>query len=406
MPSDNVREEVSRTGDYAERTDTDTDSLDVTSRRGFLQAATASAAISSGALTAGCMGVMGGGSATTITMGYQPFGTPYWSELVVKHGNLIEKYTDDLSGSYEVEWQSALQGSIIGNRMIAGKNQAGYNGDMPTILALANDDRPISMIGLSAWSWGQQCNVVITPKGSSIEGPQDLDGANVGATTGGCSHRFLLSLEDYEGISVNLVDQDVNTILANIADGKLDAGVMWEPNPTMGVVQMEAADWVVTGAPYNDPDVGALTMNDSFMEDHYEAAKAVMKAELEAKHIMKTDQQRTIDLVKQETDLEQYDRATAEAAMFQNISVNPNTEKMRFATDLRKIKPAQRLLKQEAPQFLKSQGNIETVPSDDRFNFSLLDDAASELEGSVDWDPRDEQVPLKEPFMSAPSSSP
>ena len=378
------------------REDANQESRPKTSRRRFLRETTAGAALGGAALTAGCTGsnVIGGGgsSTTTITMGYQPFGTPYWSELVVKHGKLIEKYTDGLSGNYEVKWQSALQGSIIGNRMMAGKNQAGYNGDMPTILALANDKKPISMIGLSSWSMGQQCNLVITPQGSGIEKAKDLDGAKVAATSGGCSQRFLLSLQDYENIEVNYVDQDVNTILANIRKGKLDAGVMWEPNPTMAVVQYEAADWVVTGAPYNDPDIGALTMTDSFMNDHHEAAKAVMKAELTAKHIMKTDQKRTLDLVKKENDLGKFDRKTVKAAMYVNIPTNPDVKKMHFATDLRKIEPAKKLLEETDPKFLKKHGDIEKAPGKDRYNFSLLDEAASELSSSVDWNPHDTKV--------------
>ena len=362
------------------------------SRRRFLRGVAGGGALGAAGLLAGCSGSSASG--TTITMGYQPFGTPYWSELVVKHGELIEKYADELDGTYEVEWQSALQGSIIGNRMISGDNQAGYNGDMPTILALANEDRPINMIGLSGWSWGQQCNTVITPKDSGIEGPQDLDGADVGATTGACSHRFLLSLQEYEDISVNLVDQDVNTILANIGEGELDAGVMWEPNPTMGVVQQDVADWVVTGAPYDDPDIGALTMNQRFIDDYPDAALAVMKAELEAKHIMKTDPEQTVDLINQETDLDQYERATIEASLFEPIDINPDTAKMEFATDLRQIEPAQELLEETAPNFLQEQGAIDQLPADERYSFGLLDDAASELESEVDWDPYDDEVSL------------
>ncbi|WP_424005126.1 ABC transporter substrate-binding protein (plasmid) [Haloarcula salina] len=365
------------------------DSRPKTSRRRFLEGAVGAGAVG---LLAGCSGGSAGSSTTTITIGYQPFGTPYWSELVVKHGELVEKYTEPLEGDYEVEWQSALQGSVIGNRMIAGKNQAGYNGDMPTILALANTDKPINMIGLSGWSWGQQCNVVITPKDSDIEGPQDLDGADVGATTGACSHRFLLSLQEYENISVNLVDQDVNTILANIGSGELDAGVMWEPNPTMGVVQQDVADWVVTGAPYDDPDIGALTMNDSFMTENRDAALAVMKAELEAKHIMKSDPERTVELINQEEDLADYEPATIEASLFEPIGINPDTPKMEFATDLRKIEPARQLLEETAPAFLLEQGAIDQLPTEERYSFGLLDEAASDLESEVEWSPYDDEV--------------
>lgn len=154
-------------------------------RRGFLTTVGAGAGIT----LAGCLG----SSEETITVGYQPFGTPYWSELVVKHAEFTEEYLPD---GYTLEWQSALQGTIIGNRMISGENQIGYNGDMPTLIALAQDDEPISKVALSQWSWGQQCNAVITPRGSDVEEPADLDGADVGATSGACSHRALLTIQE------------------------------------------------------------------------------------------------------------------------------------------------------------------------------------------------------------------
>ena len=104
------------------------------SRRKFLSAVGTGVTLG----VAGCAS-SSGESTTTVTVGYQPFGTPYWSELVVKHGELAEQYMPE---GYETEWQSALQGTVIGNRMISGENQIGYNGDMPTLIALAQDDKP------------------------------------------------------------------------------------------------------------------------------------------------------------------------------------------------------------------------------------------------------------------------
>lgn len=89
----------------------------------------------------GCVGTGGGGNGgRELTVGYQPFYAEAWSALVIKHAGLAEKYLPD---GYSVDqWQVALQGAVIGNRTIAGKNQIGYAGDMPTITAIANDEPP------------------------------------------------------------------------------------------------------------------------------------------------------------------------------------------------------------------------------------------------------------------------
>ncbi|MFC4986901.1 ABC transporter substrate-binding protein [Saliphagus infecundisoli] len=343
-------------------------------------------------LTAGCTSsITGGSSDETITVGYQQFGTPYWSELLVKNGELAEQYLPD---GYSVEWQTALQGSVIGNRMVSGENEIGYNGDMPTIMAIINEDTPISMTGLSAWSWGQQCNLVITPTDRDFDGPQDLDGMNVGITTGSCTHRFWLDVEEREGISAEITDTDINTILAEIREGNLDAGLMWEPNPSMAVTQQEEANWFFTGARYNDPDMGSVSMTDEFIEENEDAAIAYMKAELEAKHIFEDDQERAVELIGEEPDLEDYDAETIEASIYEPIDANgEEVNKMEFATDMRQIEPIDVHIKETAANFLVDQGEIERAPEEDDFNWDVLDAAIEELQDEgVDWDPTDEEV--------------
>jgi hypothetical protein len=67
-----------------------------TDRRQFLRGVAGSTALGASGLLAGCSGGSGSSGGRTITVGYQPFGTPYWSELVVKHGELIGKYVEDI----------------------------------------------------------------------------------------------------------------------------------------------------------------------------------------------------------------------------------------------------------------------------------------------------------------------
>lgn len=337
---------------------------------------------------AGCLG-SGSESGTTVTVGYQPFGTPYWSELVVKHGELAEKYMPD---GYETEWQSALQGTVIGNRMISGENQIGYNGDMPTLIALAQDDKPIAKTALSQWSYGQQCNAVIISNevADQFNSVADLDGAAIGATSGACSHRALLKIEEEEGISIDMQDLDINTILAQVGSGNIDGGIMWEPNPTMAVVQQETAEFFMTTARYGDSDTGSITMTDEFIEEHPDAAAGFMKGELEAKNIMKNDTDRTIDLVKEEEDLAEYNPETCRHTLYEEVT--PGVTRSNFVTDLRQCEPARNHLQEVAAQFLVDQGTIDSVPGEDRYKYGPLDTAIEELQAEVDWNPEDEFI--------------
>ena len=358
------------------------------SRRGLLQA---SGAIGASAL-AGCTesGIFGGASAgfdpKAFIIGYQPFYTESWSALVIRHAELAEKY---LPEEYSVgSWEVALQGAVIGNKMISEQNDIGYTGDMPTITAIANDETPIDMVGVAGFSEGQQCNLCFVPIGSDIEEAQDLDGREIGVTTGTCTHRFLLEMVQDEGIEVDISDQGMQTVVTNIREGNLPAGAGWEPSPSRSVIQEGAAEYLLTGADYEANDAAGLLMLDSLVEDHPEAAKAWMKAELEAKHIMATDPERTIDLVQQEGQLRDYERETLHAVLYENIDVNPEVERMLFYTDYEAVDEAERLMKEEAPEFLyEDQGVISHLPPDERYRTEPLQAAIDELEDEVDWNP-------------------
>ena len=362
-------------------------SIKQSSRRKFL------GAVGTG-VTLGLAGCAGGESTTTVTVGYQPFGTPYWSELVVKHGELAEQYMPD---GYETEWQSALQGTVIGNRMISGENQIGYNGDMPTLIALAQDDKPIASTALSQWSYGQQCNAVILSNdvADQFDSVEDLDGAAIGATSGACSHRALLKIEEEEDISIDMQDLDINTILAQVSSGDIDGGIMWEPNPTMAVVQQETAEFFMTTARYGDSDTGSITMTDEFIEDHPDAAAGFMKGELEAKNIMQNDPERAVELIKEEEDLAEYEPETCHHTLYEEVT--PDVTRSNFVTDLRQCEPAQVHLQEVAAEFLVDQGTIDEVPGEDRYIHEPLDTAIEELQGEVDWDPTDEFIELDPP---------
>ena len=370
---------------------------DSTDRRAFLGA---SAATGLG-LLAGCIstggggggggsggggnGSGGGGGTTSLTIGYQPYYTESWSALIIKHAGLADKYLPD--GVEVGSWQIALQGSVVGNRMIAGKNQVGYTGDMPTITAIANNETPISAVGLAGFSRGQQCNLAVVPSGSNVDNAQALGGQTFGVTTGACTHRFMLRMVESEGLNYNIKDQGINSILAGIRQGNLAVGFGWEPTMTRVVRQEGQGRFLLSGAPYDIPDAAGIIMPDSILDESPEVAKSWMKAELEAKHIMRTEPQRAVDLCAQEQEISDYDRQILEDVMYTNLDINPEVKRLDFVTDYEAVGPAGTLLKENGPQYLKSQGFIEEIPSSDRYDVGPLNTAAEELSSEVDWDP-------------------
>jgi NitT/TauT family transport system substrate-binding protein len=329
----------------------------------------------------------GDGGVTSLTIGYQPYYTESWSALIIKHADLAEKYLP--SGVEVGGWEIALQGSVVGTRMISGKNQIGYTGDMPTITAIANNETPISAVGLAGFSRGQQCNLGVVPVDSNAEGPQALDGETFGVTTGACTHRFMLRMAEQEGLDYDIKDQGINNILAGIRQGNLAVGFGWEPTMTRVVQQTGEGQFLLSGAEYDIPDAAGIIMPDSLVQDSPEVAKAWMKAELEAKHIMRTDQKRAVDLVAEEEEISDYNRQVLEDVMYTSLDINPDVDRLEFVTDYEAVEPAGTLLKQNGPQYLKSQGFIEAIPDESRYELEPLNKAAEELSSEVDWNPAD-----------------
>ncbi|WP_217255552.1 ABC transporter substrate-binding protein [Natronococcus occultus] len=358
------------------------------SRRRLLQT---SSVLGASAL-AGCAeseilgGALAGFDDQSFIVGYQPFYTESWSALVIRHADLAEKH---LPEEYSVaSWEVALQGAVIGNKMISEQNDIGYTGDMPTITAIANEETPIDMVGIAGFSEGQQCNLGFVAKDSGIEDAQDLDGREVGVTTGTCTHRFLLEAVQEEGIDIEISDMGMETIATNIREGNLDAGAGFEPTVSRSVVQADAAEFLFSGADYGMHDAAGILMLDSLVAEHPEAAVGWMKAELEAKHIMANDPERTLDLVQEEGQLRDYERETLRATLYETPDASPDVERMLFYTDFEAVDEAEELMKREAPEFLyEDQEVISHVPPEERYRTDPLRTAVDELEDDADWDP-------------------
>ncbi|APW99074.1 nitrate ABC transporter substrate-binding protein [Halobiforma lacisalsi AJ5] len=356
------------------------------SRRSVLETAGVAGAGVGLSAVAGCLGGAVGGS-ETITVDYHPYYSEAFSALVIRHGELWEKHLPD---GYDVEWHAVLQGAPTVNRLISGQTDLGYMGDNPAIIAAANDDTPIRIVGLSGYSMGQQGNLCVVHEDADLESAADLDGREVNVTQGTLSHRFLLTVLEQEDIEVTIRDQDINTIVTNLREGSIDVAFGWEPSMARVVDQASSGRYLFTGADYDEPDLGALVMPDSLIEDRPEVAKGWLKAELEAKHLLATEPDRALDLGMEESELSRdLERETVRTTLYENLEVNPGVDRQRFYTDFSAVGPAQDLLTDTGPEFLLEEAEvIDRTPPSDRYDTNLLSEAADDLESEVDWNPR------------------
>ena len=230
----------------------------------------------------------GAADAVKLTVGYQPYDTISYSAVVIRALDLWKKY---LPPGSEVEFQSALQGSIIVNQMLANKQQIGYLGDMPAVVATTKRSvAPINLVANTGMSAGQRCNVVMVradaPKfKSSEEAIKWLDSKVVATPQGSCAHRFLgLMIEKTKIKPSQILNQSIEVIATNLRTGKVDGAVLWEPSVSRigDIVGEGSARVVATGYTFGIPDAGAIAMREDFLKQRPDIAEAWLKTELEA----------------------------------------------------------------------------------------------------------------------------
>ena len=224
------------------------------------------------------------GEPVKLVVGYQPYYTQSWSGLVMRGKKFYEKY---LPKGSEVEFQIGLQGAIIVNNMLAGKQHIGYMGDMPAIVSTTKtevaDIRLVANLGLGY----DQCNIFLArtdaPKfANATEALKWLDGKVVAVPKGSCTDRYAQAT--FKKLNVNpkeYLNQNIEVITSNFRAGKIDAAVIWEPTASR-LVQEGLARRVASGASVQENDGGFLAMRYDLMQARPDVVKAWLNAELDA----------------------------------------------------------------------------------------------------------------------------
>ena len=224
------------------------------------------------------------GTPVKLVVGYQPYYTQSWSGVVMRGKKFYEKY---LPKGSEVEFQVGLQGAIIVNNMLAGKQYIDYMGDMPSIVSTTKQDvadvRLVAALGIAF----DQCNIFLArndaPKfKDATEALKWLDGKTVAVPKGSCTDRYAQATFKKLNITPKeYLNQNIEVITSNFRAGKLDAAVIWEPTASR-LVQEGLARRIASGASVQENDGGFLAMREDLIKQRPDVVKAWLEAELDA----------------------------------------------------------------------------------------------------------------------------
>jgi len=224
------------------------------------------------------------GTPVHLVIGYQPYYTQAWSAVIQKEMKPWEKY---LPKGSTVEWEIGLQGAIVGNAMLADKNDIGYMGDMPTIVAISKRSvrelRMVAVLGLA----NDQCSVFLSRnEAPDFKSPEEAvkwwQGKRVAVAKGSCTDRsgqemmrkFSITPEQY-------LNQNIEVQTSNFKAGRLDGSIMWEPTASKIVMEGIAkriGDTKVIGK----LDGGFLAMQHELIKQRPDVVKGWLEAELDA----------------------------------------------------------------------------------------------------------------------------
>jgi len=239
------------------------------------------------------------GDPVELVVGYQPYYTEAWSGLIMRSKKFYERY---LPKGSKVEFQVGLQGAIVVNNMLAGKQHIGYVGDMPAIVATTKAETADIRIVAALGEGNDQCNILLV----RTDAPQFpdykaalrwIDGKQVAAPKGSCSDRFAQATFKKQKVTPkDYLNQNIEVITSNFRAGKIDAAVVWEPVASR-LVQEGLARRVASGANLNEGDAGFLVLRNDLIKQRPDIAKAWLNAELDAQLFL-ADEKNAAEIVK------------------------------------------------------------------------------------------------------------
>ncbi|WP_421882810.1 ABC transporter substrate-binding protein [Methylibium sp.] len=242
------------------------------------------------------------GSAIEINTNYWLAWTGAWDTVIMKEAKLWEKW---LPKGSKVNWKRNLQGPPVITDLVANKQQIGYIGDNPAIVATTKQSlAPISIVAVNEMSPGRMCGLIMVrsdaPKFKDYrEAVKWLDGKTVGAPKGSCADRLGQHIFKKEGVNVVWQQMQGEVIITSLQAKRIDAAVLYEPHVSKAVFDGHAR-YAVSPAAYGEQDANAVLMRKDFITAHRPAAVAWLKANIEALYFLRDRPVDTVNFIKRE----------------------------------------------------------------------------------------------------------
>ena len=240
------------------------------------------------------------GDPVTLTIGYQPYCTPYWTSSVNKQAKIWSKY---LPKGSRVIWFRALSGPLINNNMYSGRNQFGYMAETPALHAgdIVNCDM-VCATGYDIGETGSICVPNSLFKGGTVQSAKDLEGQRVGTPFGSYSHRQILTWMAQNQAKPQLLNQSIEQQMTYLIAKQIWAGALWEPYPQWLEQRGIATRWVTgqdmpctctkhnpEAANHNFRVVGSTLAIHDWLRERPDIIIAYLKSEEECRNMLTQD---------------------------------------------------------------------------------------------------------------------
>jgi len=245
------------------------------------------------------------GDPVHLVVGHPCCYTEVWSVMVLHGKDFWKKY---LPAGSTVTYDVGLQGSTIVNSMLANKQQIGYIGDLPAIIATTKESvADVRIVGVSGVAY-DQCNILLARKDapefkSANEAAQWLSGKQMAVPKGTCSDIFARSVFERANVKpAAYLNQNVEVITSGFRAGKLDGAAIWEPVAAR-LVEEGLARRISSGVDYGLKDSSYIVMSAELINQRPDVVKGWLNAELDAQKFLAdpANAAEVVNLVKTQT---------------------------------------------------------------------------------------------------------
>jgi NitT/TauT family transport system substrate-binding protein len=206
---------------------------------------------------------------------------PSWSSSIVLRANLWKPYLPNIT----IDRSSVMTGMAIVNSMLAGRLEAGYYGDMPSIvLGSKSQLNQTRLVAISEGDDGHETGIYVKA-GSPFTSVKQLDGKTISVPFGGFTHRFVETVEATENVKFKFVGQSPEVGLNNVQTGKVEAYAPWHPFGPLAVAKGYAT-LLVDGTKYHYSSLRPVVVSKELIDKHPDVAVGWMRAELDAHKLM------------------------------------------------------------------------------------------------------------------------